>query len=226
VLRWLALALLLANLAFFSWTQGWLDNVVGVRASGDREPDRLARQVRPEAVLILPPSAAAAAAASAAETGLACLEAGPFSGLEVAAAEAALAPLLPLGSWLRVTVDKPAVWAVYVGRFASAEAQAKKEVELQRLRVEFETLAPSADLSAELTPGVSLGRFGARDAAEAALARLSQSGVRAARVVELQPPAAAHLLRVAQAEPALAARLTSLKPDLLGKPFMACASAP
>ena len=36
MLRGLVLALLLVNLVFFSWTQGWLDDVVGVRATGDR----------------------------------------------------------------------------------------------------------------------------------------------------------------------------------------------
>lgn len=65
MLRWLLMALLAANLAFFAWTQGWLDSVVGVRASGDREPGRLALQVRPDSVVILTPNAAATAAAAA-----------------------------------------------------------------------------------------------------------------------------------------------------------------
>ncbi|MDE2298159.1 MAG: hypothetical protein KGK18_08320, partial [Burkholderiales bacterium] len=58
MLRALVLTLLLANVAFYAWTQGWLDAVVGVRATGDREPDRLAQQVRPEIVRIVPASAA------------------------------------------------------------------------------------------------------------------------------------------------------------------------
>ena len=41
-----ALLLLLANLGFFAWTQGWLDSVVSARARGDREPERLARELR------------------------------------------------------------------------------------------------------------------------------------------------------------------------------------
>lgn len=224
MLRALVLALLLVNLVFFSWTQGWLDDVVGVRARGDREPERLARQVRPEAVLILSPSAAADAA-SAAEARLACLEAGPFGNAEVGQAEAALAGVLPAGTWSRVAADQPGSWAVYMGRFASTEAQLKKEDELKRLRVSFEELKPAAGLPAELTPGLSLGRFSAREAAEAALVEFSRNGVRSARVVELQKPATVQLLRVAKAEPTLAARLTGLKPELLGKPFLPCASA-
>ena len=66
MLRALIVALLLANLAFFTWTQGWLDAVVGVRAIGDREPERLQRQVRPDLIRILPVDAGNAAANEAA----------------------------------------------------------------------------------------------------------------------------------------------------------------
>ncbi len=225
MLRGLVLALLLANLAFFTWSQGWLDSVVGIRAGGDREPERLARQVRPESVVILTP-VAVAAVASAAEASLACLEAGPFSGAELASAEAALSGVVPAGAWARVPADKPGSWAVYMGRFASSDAQLKKEEELKRLRLTFEELKPSPELPADLTPGLSLGRFSVRDAADAALVRFSQGGVRSARVVELQKPSTTVLLRVAKAEPVLAARLKNLKPEAVGKPFGNCASLP
>ena len=61
MLRAIVLLLLLANLGFYAWTQGQLDGVVGVRAQGDREPERLARQVRADSVRILPASATARA---------------------------------------------------------------------------------------------------------------------------------------------------------------------
>src|SRR5947207_14910769 len=102
MLRALVVLLIVANLGFWAWTQGWLDDVVGVRASGDREPERLAHQVRPEAVRILTPQAVAAAA-SAAESHLVCLEAGPFDANQIAAAESALASTLPSGTWTRPT---------------------------------------------------------------------------------------------------------------------------
>ena len=57
MLRRVVLALLLANLAFFAWTQGWLDAVTGVSPTGNREPERVQRQVRPEAVKIVVPGA-------------------------------------------------------------------------------------------------------------------------------------------------------------------------
>jgi len=66
MLRALIALLLLANLAFYAWSQSWLDDIVGVRARGDREPERLARQFHPEVVRILTPQALAAAAPLAA----------------------------------------------------------------------------------------------------------------------------------------------------------------
>lgn len=94
MLRFLVLVLLLANLGFYSWTQGWLDPVVGVSPSGDREPERFARQVRPETVRILAPQASQSAAPSA-EAAFACLEAGPFTAAQLPLAEAAMASAIP-----------------------------------------------------------------------------------------------------------------------------------
>jgi len=82
MLRWAVAVLLLANLGFFAWTQGWLDPLVGAPADSEREPERLARQLRPEAVKLLPARAASAAAA--------CLEAGPFAEADAAGAQEAL----------------------------------------------------------------------------------------------------------------------------------------
>lgn len=65
MLRGLIALLLLGNLAFFAWTQGWLDPVLGP-ARAEREPQRVAAQVRPEQVQILRSAAAPGAAASSA----------------------------------------------------------------------------------------------------------------------------------------------------------------
>ncbi len=86
-LRALALLLVLANLAFFIWSQGWLDGLIGSRALGEREPERMARQVEPQLLRVLPGAQGAAAMAGPTIASL-CLEAGPFTPAE---AEAALA---------------------------------------------------------------------------------------------------------------------------------------
>ncbi len=217
MLRALVVALLLANLGFYAWTQGWLEGPIGLRANAEREPDRLARQVHPELVRILTPQAVAAAA-SAAESRLVCLEAGPFSAADVAAAESAIASVLPSGTWARISSEKPAVWIVYMGRY-SAEGLQKKQEELARIKVPFEVLKGLP----ELEPGLALGRFDSRDAAEEALAQSTRRGIHTAKVLELGKPASMHRLRVDRAEPELAAKVSGLKLDALGRGFSACA---
>jgi hypothetical protein len=215
VFRALIALLLLANLAFFAWTQGWLDSVVGVRSIGDREPERLQRQVRPELIRILPASAAGALVPVA----LACLEAGPFSDAELAAAQAAAQAALPAGSWATVRLEQPGSWIVYMGRYANREALTKKEDELKRRSAPYEEVRePPA-----LAPGLSLGRFEQRAAATAALEQFAQQGIRSARVVELAPASTRSVLRVERADAALSTRLAALKAEALGRGFTACA---
>jgi hypothetical protein len=227
MLRALVLLLVLANGAFYAWTQGWLDEVVGVRAIGDREPERLARQVHPERVRILPPDAAASrSGAAGAEPGaLACLEAGPLGAAEVAAAETALqaaAPDLASSRWARVETRPPGTWIVYMGRYANRDTLLEKEDELKRRGVAYEELRGTPALE----PGLALGRFDERAQADAALARLTrQQDIHTARVTQLAPSASTFMLRVTQADAALAAQLTALKAGALGRGFAPCAKA-
>lgn len=69
MLRSLVLILLLLNLAFFSWTQGWLTGLVGVHPSQQHEPQRLSLQRHADQLEVIPPevlpSASAASAALA-----------------------------------------------------------------------------------------------------------------------------------------------------------------
>jgi hypothetical protein len=211
--------LLLANLAFYAWTEGWLDAVVGARAIGDREPERLNRQVKPESVRILPPSAAASEAAPVV---LSCLEAGPFSDIEASAAQSAVQGALPVGSWVSIKSDKPGVWIVYMGKYANREALSKKEDELNRRRVQYEEMLDNP----ALVPGLSLGRFDDKASAAKALDQFSQQGIRTARVVELSPASSITVLRVAKADPGLMAQIGNLKSAALGKGFSACANGP
>ena len=225
------LVLALANAGYCAWTQGWLDDVIGVRADSQREPDRLMRQVQPETVQILPPSAGGsltapvivatapvAAAPSSVTTGT-CLEAGPFSATDVDAATATVQAALPAGSWADVKTDKPGVWMLYMGRYGDRELLAKKKEEIGRMKLPFEDVrSPPA-----LDPGISLGRFDDRANAEKALAQVALRGVKSARVVELTPVVSTHVLRVDAADPALVKQLAELKTAALGRGFAPCA---
>jgi hypothetical protein len=60
VLKALVMALFAVNIVFYGWAQGWLDTAVGGKTTGTREPERMTRQLRPEAVRILGAASSAA----------------------------------------------------------------------------------------------------------------------------------------------------------------------
>lgn len=219
MLRGLAAALLLANLVFFVWSQGWLDSLVGTRARGDREPERLARQVRPETIRIVRAGKAGEAAVGIQAAAPTCLEAGPFGDADVGAAQTVLQAALPAGSWVDLKVEQPAVWMVYIGRYASRDGLTKKAEELQRRQLPFDEVHDRADLA----PGLALGRFDQRGAATRALEQFSAQGLRGARVVEFAPASTRHVLRIDKPAAALAAQVAALKADALGGGFGPCA---
>jgi len=224
MLRWAVLLLLVANLGFYAWTQGWLDSVPGLNSQGDREPERLKRQQHPDAVKLLSPKAASAAlaataSASAPEGQAACLEAGPFDETGRAAAEKALTQAgIASSHWSTVSLDKPGTWLVYMGKYPSPDVLQKKEDELRRIRVAFE----EAPHTPELQFGLVLGRYDDKAAADTALNQAAQRGVRTARVVTLTPPSRLHLLRAEHADAALQSQLQGLKVPALGAGFRAC----
>ena len=226
MLRLLLALLLLANVAFFAWTRGWLAPSMLPPRHAEHEPERLLAQVRPEAVTVLSAKAASAAvtaavtaaatdAASAARAAAAvCLEAGPLAQAQLAAAEAALAPAqVPQGGWAREAAPTPPLWLVFAGRLPEAAARRTREAELRQLGLAFEVLQAPA----ELAWGLVLSRHAAKPEAEAALAALAASSptLKGTRVLALAAPAAQYWLRVAHAEPELQARLQALPPAAL-----------
>ena len=218
--RFALLLLLVANLGFFVWSQGWLDGLTGLRAEPEREPGRAARQFQPHLLRVIPAGTASSAAArpasaSGAEAAAACLEAGPFTAAEAAAAEALLQQALPAASWARRSVEQPGVWIVYLGRFIAADALQRRVDELRRLQLPFDEVASPPDLA----PGLSLGRFDSRQAADQALDALAQRGLRGARVVVLSEPATRVALRVERTDAALAARLKAIEGSIAGQPL-------
>jgi hypothetical protein len=98
VLRALVLLLVLANLVFFLFTRGTFDGMFGLSSVGDREPERLASQVRPKSVVLMPMRTASAAPGAGVPGG--CLEAGPIAASDAAAAEGILRIVLGQGGWV------------------------------------------------------------------------------------------------------------------------------
>jgi hypothetical protein len=220
MLRALVAALLLANLLFFGWARGWFGPPP---RAADREPERMAAQVRPESVTVLPPKVATAAVTAARAAAAVCLEAGPFVETAIAAAEMSLAAAqLTEGSWSRETVWPPPVWLVYTGAVADAASRRAREAELHKYKLSFETLTSPA----ELAPGLVLSRHATQAEAEAALAALVAQPIRGLRVVALPAPPPQLWLRVASADSPVRARLQALSSAALAGGFRPCAVRP
>jgi len=203
MLRALLLVLLAANLAFFAWTQGWLDTVTGLRAQGDREPERLQQQLHPERLTLVSPQAAKALQTRA------CLELGPVDGnealrgLQAQLDKAGVAP----GEWQDIASEVAGVWAVATIKFPDKEFQARKEETYKRLKISYEYLSGPAD---EM-PSMLLSRHASEKAAAEQLEALSRRALKGLRVLPLQAPRSLHLLRFAQADGGLQARLAAIK---------------
>jgi hypothetical protein len=218
MLRGLVLFLLIANLAFFTWTQGHLTRVLGIDPLGDREPSRVQQQVHPEAVQIQPSSSQDAAQAGLGGA-LACLEAGPFSTSELEQAVTILKTRIDSSQWAVQTRDIAGRWILYMGRYPSREVMLRKADELQRLEVTH--MEEVRDIP-ELEFGLSLGEFQRLDAAEAALLHVNTLRVRSVRIVQLTPPSLAHTLRIGAADSVVQARIASLKASLGVRAFQPC----
>ncbi len=222
MLRAVVLVLLLANLLFFGWARGWLAPALPPPHSGEREPERLAAQVNPERVLVLPAKAASAAISAARAAAIACLEAGPLGEADIAAAETALAAArLPDGAWQREAAPLPPLWWVYASASPDAAVMRTRTAELTRLQIAFEAVETPADLAG----GLLLSRHATRAEAEAALATVAANKtLRFLRVLSLPTPPARLWLRVPKADGEQQVRLQALPPEPLAGGFKACAA--
>ncbi|HYF43608.1 MAG TPA: SPOR domain-containing protein [Ramlibacter sp.] len=216
MLRLVVILLLLANGGFYAWSQGLL-LPLGMGPAQQAEPQRLAQQVRPEAMRIATGDEAKRLEASAAAPRPAeCMVAGP---LDEAAAEPLRQALQswPPSAWTLEPVTEPARWIVYMGKYAAVENVTRKKAELRQLGVSFETLSNPA-----LELGLSLGGFATEGAANQHLERLAERGVRTARVVQERPELRGQRLLLPALDEGLRARLDELRPLLNGRPLRPC----
>ena len=213
MLRGLLLALLLANLVFLVWSQGGLGNAEGSAAGGEREPERLSRQVHPEAVQLLrsvvaaSPTAASASAATAADPA-----ASAASSAEAASAPEAASAATESGA--------SAALAASVASVATAGS----------------AVASTSTVAAAPTPPpppgtrcLEAGPFSGTELAsvETALAANAKTRRIARRWVQMPPEAASapaapqHRLRI-DATPGEVAVLEALPASVVGRSFVPC----
>jgi hypothetical protein len=218
MLRLFVLVLILANGLYLAWSQGWL-RTQGFAPTQQSEPQRMTQQIRPEAVRILTPAEhkKVLAQVQADLEPKQCLSAGPFDTAQVNALDQALAAALPPGGWQFESITTPEHWIIYMGKFANAEALEKKRSELAVLK-----LVPQLLHNPSLEIGLSLGGYDTQAAATAELAKLTQRGIRTARVVQERAAGNATYLKLPAVTEAMKQRLNDVKPALAGQTLKAC----
>ena len=218
MLRFLVLLLVLANGVYFAWSQGML-KAYGYAPAQVAEPQRLAQQIKPEGIRVLRADEARRidAASQAPARPPECLTASGFDENQSLALRRILESNLPEGSWQLDAATEPGRWIVYMGKYPNAQAMSAKRAELALLNLKLEPLGNAA-----LEPGLSLGGFPSKDAADSALAALSKRGVRTAKVVLEREGMKVWVLKLAAVDDALRPKVEDLKPLLGGKPLRAC----
>jgi hypothetical protein len=217
MLRLIVLVLLLANAGWFAWAQGHL-LPWGVGPVQQSEPQRLAQQVRPEALQVLRPEELRRVEAVVAQAPRPpeCLATSILDDATVTA----LRPVLegwPGGAWTFEPAAEPARWIIYMGRYAGVEHVARKRGELRQLGVSFEPLS-----NPDLEPGLSLGSFASEAAATQQLDVLAARGVRTARVVQERPEQRGQRLLLPAVDDNLRPRVDELKAPLATRPLRPC----
>ena len=214
MLRLLVLTLVLLNAVYFAWSQQML-RVYGFAPHTEREPQRVAQQVRPELVRVL--SGDEARGAEVAVKQPECLVAGPFDDAQAAKVRQAAESGLPASTWLLEAISQPARWIVYMGKYPDAQTLARKRSEVIALGLRPEPLVnPTLDF------GFSLAAFDNEARARAELAALGPRGVHTATVVQEGVEQRGAFLRIPAVDDAMRARLEDLKPALGAQPLRPC----
>ena len=218
MLRALVLLLVLLNALYYAWSHHKL-RPYGFGPAPQSEPQRVAQQIQPQLVRILPTDEARRADAIAQAPARAgeCLQSALLDDSQAAALRLLAQTALPAGAWSIEPAVEPGRWIVYMGRYPDAQALLKKRGELASLNLRFEPINnPALDF------GLSLGGFDTEERARTELAALSQRGVRTATVVQERPEQRGNLFRVPVVDDAWRPGLDQLRAALAGQALRAC----
>ena len=222
MLRLIVSVLLLLNVAYFAWGQGWL-LAYGWGPTPQREPQRVGQQIRPEALVILSRQDAAsppeppAVVKEAEPVASVCLQTGDLDTEQAQAVRGVLQGQWPDSAWVLDEVSAPVRWMIYMGKYASPADLQKKRTELAALKIKTESISIPA-----FAPGLSLGFFGSEAAANEALQGLVGRGVRTAKVLPDPPAKTLYRLRLPALSAAQQQQLEAVKTALAGQPLETC----
>lgn len=218
MLRLFVILLVLANAAYFAWSQGWVRDW-GLGPTEQSEPQRVAQQVSPQAMRLLSPQEVKRleVAATPKPTPPECLESGLFDAKQSATLRQSLANVLPVSAWTLEPAVNPARWIAYMGKYPNADVANKKKAELKAKGVAYEALR-----NPSLEPGISLGGYDTQAKANQALKDLTKAGVRTAKVVLERPEQKGDLLRLPAVDDKLRPSMDEVKALVAGKGLRSC----
>ena len=220
MLRFFVLLLLLANGAYFVWEAGHLASF-GFAPAQQSELQRLQAQIKPEAIRLLNVTEAKRVEALAAvppAKAPECLQSSLLDPAKLAGVQVAAASL-PEGAWRLEETTERARWIVYMGKYANAEAMAKKKSELRDLNIPFETLK-----NPTLEPGFSLGVYANQSQASDAMANLTKRGIRTAKVVQEIPERKGQILKLPAVDDSLRSQIDGIKAVIGASGLFVCKS--
>ena len=217
------LALLLANLAVYTWLRfGVTETFEPAPLSRQIAPDKLkvvAPSTLPPVTAVAKPPAPAPAPVPAATSAAACMEWGSFTLADASRAEQALEPL-GLGPRLaQRRTEEHAGWWVFIPSQGNRQLALRKAAELKQLGVEEYFIVQE---EGTLRWALSLGVFRTEEAAQARLAALRGQGVRSARVGVRDTTVPKVWLQVKGVDAALQARLKEIARQVEGTELKDC----
>ena len=244
---WLLLA---GNCVLFGLQRGYL----GATAAERREPQRLAQQLRPESLALLPanseklvapvrvqepspapaqpepaPAPATAAtpaplAAAAASVTPSCTEVGSFSAADAQRFSRQLAGL-NLGDKVAQKLSQDVTsHMVYIPPQDGREGAERRTAELRRLGVGDFYVIPESFPNPALRSGVSLGIFRTEEAAKAYIGQLIAKGVRSARIIARRSGAGKQVFQLRDLSPDARSALNRIKADFPEQEIRGCAA--
>ena len=227
MLRLFALLLLVANGLFFAWSKGYL-STWGFASTSKTEPFRVNEQIEPERIVIRSKNAPAPVSTPVATTNqtpisttTSCITAGVFNDRQSAVLKQTLSTKLPDLRWRFDTVNVPARWIVYMGKYPNNAARELKKSQLDQIKVRYEVLTEG-----NLEPGLSLGSHATQVAANLALQQLFKQGVRTARVLQESPEQKAQTLVAPAVDELERSKLNAvyaaIAPQLANKTLQVC----
>lgn len=214
-MRLLALLLLLANLLYAAWAQGWLA-AYGWRPRLEQEPERMAQQVNAERLMLVDPKQLEEPA-DATPTSLSCLMTPELGVAERDAVQAAAQAALPQGSWRMEEQAAALRYEIYMGPYANQKDLEAKAEQLKGLGVSFELTGNAAQ-----SAGLSLGSYPSQARADEALKALAGKGVRSAKVMAMASSARSYRFRIPAVDVQILTKLPELAKALPGQGLMPC----